>query len=115
MSRASIRRPLVGAFLADGATTALTQPGPRIAPAQFLSDEPFVRRCIVGADEQVGIVVTVDEECIIAIGGRDKESADTAGEIGLRTRVVNADFKSGNRHDVARGSSAAVLDLGTAD
>ena len=66
MSYATVRRPLVGAFLRNvsgcSGTAGVASPLKRIGPLVFLGDEPFVGRCVIRADEQVGIIIAINKD-----------------------------------------------------
>jgi hypothetical protein len=71
--RSGIRGPLIGA-LQGCVAKASSDPIPVIAPGCLLGNQPLIGRSIIGAQEQIGIVVTSNKEYVVTSCRRNKET-----------------------------------------
>ena len=101
----TVRRELVRSLLCGGAgATTRGVPAPVIAPTDFLGDHAFVGRPVVGAQEQIRIVVTRDKEDVITgCGGKEQ----TAEPIRVIIGKIDACFKNRGSTTLIRTNSIA--------
>ena len=107
----TVRRELVRSLLCGGAgTTTRGVPVPVIAPTRFLGNHAFVGRSVVGAQEQIRIVVTRDEEDIIAGCRGNKQPAEPVrviiGKIDARLKDSGATAFIGTNRIAGKGRIA---------